>query len=75
MLQKENIMKTEIIGTRISPAVRATLAKLALSKGISLSEYVRQLIIADLDKRSVFTSQLKKNRELSVTKKDYSELI
>ena len=33
--------------------------KLAAIKGISMSEYVRSLVIEDLDKRTVFTSALK----------------
>jgi Arc/MetJ-type ribon-helix-helix transcriptional regulator len=52
-------MKTKIIGTRVSREVRETIERLAKTKGISISEYVRQLIILDLDNRSVFTTKLK----------------
>ena len=52
-------MKTKIIGTRVSKEIRETIDRLASTKGISISEYVRQLIISDLDKRSVFTTKLK----------------
>ncbi len=52
-------MKTKIIGTRVSKEIRKTIDRLAMTKGISISEYVRQLIISDLDKRSVFTTKLK----------------
>ena len=56
-------MKTAIIWSRVSPEVQRTMIELAESQGITISEYVRQLIIKDLDERSVFTSQLKQARD------------
>lgn len=56
-------MKTETIWSRVSPEIRKMMRRLAESQGLSVSEYVRQLIIKDLDRRSVFTSQLKQNVE------------
>lgn len=35
------------------------MEKLAESQGITVSEYVRRLVIEDLDKRSIFTAILK----------------
>jgi len=55
-------MKTKIVGVRVSPDVGSTIEKLTASQGVSISEYVRQLIISDLDKRSVFTTKLKEQQ-------------
>lgn len=52
-------MKTAMIWSRVSPEVQKTMIELAHTKGITISEYIRQLIIRDLDDRSIFTSQLK----------------
>jgi hypothetical protein len=41
--------------------IRDFVRKLADAKGISISEYVRSLIIEDLDKRTVFTTALKES--------------
>ena len=43
----------------LNPKVKVLVEKIADSMGVSQSEYVRRLIIADLDKRSVFTTRLK----------------
>ena len=40
--------------------VRELVEKLAELKGVSISEYVRSLVLADLDKRSLFTPRLEK---------------
>ena len=45
----------------VDEPIQVLVRKLAASKGISISEYVRQLIIADLDGRSVFTTRLKES--------------
>ena len=44
---------------RVDEDIKKTVKRLADYQGISISEYVRQLIITDLDRRSVFTSKLK----------------
>jgi hypothetical protein len=48
-----------MVWARVSEDVRNLVDKLAESQGISISEYVRQLVIADLDGRSIFTTKLK----------------
>jgi len=53
-------MKSAMVWARISEDLREIVRKLADSQEISLSEYVRQLILRDLDERSIFTTQLKK---------------
>ena len=40
--------------------IRELVERLAELKGVSISEYVRSLVLADLDKRSLFTTRLKK---------------
>lgn len=52
---------TNVIWSRVDPEIRGLAQKLADFKGITLSEYIRQLILEDLDKRTVFTSKLKQN--------------
>ena len=48
------------IATRIEPETLAIVKTLCATKGVSVSEYIRTLIIADLDKRSIFSTELKK---------------
>jgi hypothetical protein len=48
-----------MLWARVDKNIRNLVRKLADAKGISMSEYVRSLIIEDLDKRTVFTSILK----------------
>lgn len=52
-------MTKELIGAWVEPKIKNNVEKLAKIKGISLSEYLRSLILADLDKRTIFTKQLK----------------
>ena len=49
------------VWSRIDEPVKEYAIKLAEKKGITLSEYIRQLIIEDLDKRTVFTTMLKES--------------
>jgi len=49
-----------MVWARVGKDVERLVRELASSKGISISEYMRQLIPEDLDKRSVFTDRLKK---------------
>jgi len=47
---------------RVDVEVKELVEKLAKAKGITISEYLRNLVLEDLDKRSVFTSILKQMR-------------
>ena len=51
--------KSVMVWAWVDKEIRELVEKIAESKGISISEYVRQLIIEDLDKRSIFTDKLK----------------
>jgi len=51
--------KSVMVWAWVDRDIRKLVEKIAESKGISISEYVRQLVIEDLDKRSVFTTKLK----------------
>jgi len=51
--------KSVMVWAWVDKEIRDLVEKIAKSKGISISEYVRQLIIEDLDKRSIFTDKLK----------------
>jgi len=44
---------------RVDNPVRELVETLAKTKGISISEYVRNLVLEDLDKRSFFTTKIK----------------
>ena len=52
-------MKTAMVWSRVSPSIEKIMRELATAQGLTLSEYMRQLIVKDLDTRSVFTTQLK----------------
>jgi len=45
---------------KIDPEIKELVDKIAEAQGITISEYVRMLITADLDKRTFFTSKVKK---------------
>lgn len=53
--------KKVLIWSRVDAKVKALVERLAFSKGISISEYLRQLVLEDLDKRAVFTTILKED--------------
>ena len=52
--------KSSAVWSRVEPQIRELAEKLAKAQGLTLSEYIRTLIISDLDRRSVFSSKLKK---------------
>jgi len=54
-MSKKNVM----VWAWVDKEVRELVEKIAQAKGISISEYVRQLVIDDLDKRSFFITKLK----------------
>jgi len=45
----------------LEPEIKGHVEKLASIQGVSISEYLRGLVIADLDSRSVFTGRLKES--------------
>lgn len=51
--------KGRILWTRVDEEVAEVADKLAETKGITLSEYIRQVIINDLDNRSIFNTKLR----------------
>ena len=44
---------------RVNVEIKEIVEKLARTKGITISEYIRNLVLEDLDKRSIFTTILK----------------
>ena len=56
--------KKVMVWAWIDTDIREIVEKLAKSKGVSISEYVRNLILEDLDKRSIFTTILKHTETL-----------
>ena len=49
------------VGAWVETTLVDMVKMLAETQGVSQSEYLRQLIIKDLDNRTVFTTQLKKD--------------
>jgi len=47
------------IWARVEKKIKKHVERLAAIKGISVSEYIRSLVLEDLDKRTVFTDALK----------------
>jgi len=47
--------KTSFLGAWLEPEIKALVVELAGLKGVSLSEYLRNLVIDDLDRRHAFT--------------------
>jgi hypothetical protein len=60
-------MNKTMLWARVDKNIRDLVKKLANPKGISMSEYVRSLIIEDLDKRTVFTTALKAVKQSTST--------
>jgi len=58
-MRTPKMSKKVMVWAYIDVNVRELVEKLVESKGISISEYIRQLVIEDLDKRSIFTTKLK----------------
>jgi len=48
-----------MLWTKVDGNIRRLVEALARSQGLTISEYMRRLVIEDLDKRSVFTAKLK----------------
>ncbi len=47
---------------RVDNPVRELVESMARTKGVSVSEYVRNLVLEDLDRRSFFTSRVKEEQ-------------
>lgn len=44
---------------KVDPEIKALMDRIAEAQGITISEYVRMLITADLDRRTFFTDKVK----------------
>lgn len=61
LLKVQNMSKKSVmVWAWVDIEIREIVEKLAGLKGVSISEYVRSLVLADLDKRSIFTTRMKK---------------
>jgi hypothetical protein len=60
-----------VMWTTVDSEIKNLVLRLISSKGICLSEYVRQLVLEDLDKRSLITERVK--RELAFAKEGKSQ--
>jgi len=47
------------IGIRIDPEIDRIVRQVAKKMGISTSEYIRKLILEDLEKKSILTARIK----------------
>jgi antitoxin component of RelBE/YafQ-DinJ toxin-antitoxin module len=57
-----------MLWARVDKEIRDLVEKLAKAKGISISEYVRGLILEDLNERAVFTDALKRRKSSKLQK-------
>ena len=55
------------IATRVSPVVNTAVRQLTKALGITISEYLRKLILDDLESKQMFKGELKKAVEQSET--------
>ena len=62
------VSKKVLMWSTIDVDVKQLVLRIAKSKGICLSEYLRQLVLEDLDRRSLITSRVK--HELSLMRSD-----
>ncbi len=53
--------KTENILVWVTPEIKQLVEKISEAQGITVSEYIRNLVVTDLDKRTFFTTQVKEN--------------
>ena len=49
----------KVVWAWVHPSIREAVERIAKSKGISISEYVRSLILEDLEKRNIINAVLK----------------
>lgn len=52
--------KERLLQTVVDPEIDKLVKKLANVKGMTISEYLRNLIISDLDSRMIFTTIVKR---------------
>jgi len=55
------------LATRVSPNVNASVRRLTKALGITISEYLRKLILDDLESKQMFKGEFKKAVEQSET--------
>ena len=63
MTRSKKVKKT--IWARVGPEIDKWVRNLSQAMGISISEYVRTLILQDLESKGMFKEELKKNLERS----------
>lgn len=57
-------MRKEILtATHLSGEIRKLVNEIARAQGITVSEYIRNLIIDDLEKRSIITTKIEAIKE------------
>jgi predicted DNA-binding protein len=52
-----------MLGIRLTPKIREIVKKLAVSQGMNESEYVRSLIYKELEKLSIFSTNISKAKK------------
>ena len=58
-------MRKPILATRVAPYINKSVRRLTKALGISISEYLRRLILQDFDSRKIFDDELKRVIEQS----------
>ncbi len=57
-------MKEKSLQTVVEPEIDKLVKKLASIKGVTVSEYIRTLIISDLDSKKIFTKLVKQELDM-----------
>jgi hypothetical protein len=62
-MQKGIERKYEMVWAYVDEPIKQAISTLAKAKGVSISEYVRSLILEDLDRRNFFKSTLSQDQK------------
>ena len=60
----DTVMRKPILATRVAPVVDRSVRRLTRGLGISISEYLRGLILRDLDSKNALKGELAEHVEL-----------
>ena len=59
----KNKAKSIVVGTRLAPTIKDLLRKVAEVQGISESEYIRQLVLRELQRLSLISTKIEKIKQ------------
>ena len=63
MLTTKEVKKEAVIGTRLTIEIQKLVEQIAKIQGLKPSEYLRNLILEDLEKRSLISTKIENLKE------------